>query len=91
MDSESPREREAKLVGANLRAIREARGMSQTDLYKKSGIAQNQISRWETGKQLPELLSLRALARAIGCEVHDFYAPIVDDEPNGDELPPVAA
>lgn len=48
--------------------IREATGLSQREFAKKVGIKQAQLSRLESGKQLPKLDTLSNLAEAIGLE-----------------------
>lgn len=50
-----------------LRLIREARGMSQADLAKASGINATQVAHFEGGKRLPSLDNFRALVMALHC------------------------
>ena len=45
-----------------LRKLRSARGLSQSQLARESGIPQASISRWETGAE-PGLLSIKQLAQ----------------------------
>ena len=56
-----------------LKHIRRRHGLSQVDLSKRSGVAQNTISDIETGRRDPRPSTLRRLAKALGVEVGDFY------------------
>jgi transcriptional regulator with XRE-family HTH domain len=56
-----------------LKAIRLRHGLSQVDLSKRSGVAQNTISDIETGRRNPRPSTLRKLAKALGVVVGDFY------------------
>jgi putative transcriptional regulator len=56
-----------------LKAIRLRHGLSQVDLSKRSGVAQNTISDIETGRRNPRPSTLRKLAKALDVVVGDFY------------------
>jgi transcriptional regulator with XRE-family HTH domain len=49
-----------------LREVRERRGLSQTDLAKRTGLQPSAISHFETGKRAPSFDNLRKLADALG-------------------------
>jgi len=51
--------------GARLRAVRESVGLSQLGLSRRSGVAQESLSRIETGRSDPRLGTLRRLARGM--------------------------
>lgn len=56
--------------GGNLRALREARGWSEMDLYRRSGVGQAAISRLETEPNPnPKMQTLVKLARALEVSV----------------------
>lgn len=55
-----------KLVGRNVRAVRQARGMTQEQLAEKSGFSQQYISDLERGRRNPTVVSLYELAEALG-------------------------
>ena len=74
-----PRPKLARL-GAKLRLIREALGLSQSEMLSRLGvgdmIAYNQISRYETGEREPPLVILLGYAR-----VANIWADVlIDDE-----------
>jgi DNA-binding XRE family transcriptional regulator len=54
------------VAGARLRAAREGLGLSQLELSRRSGIAQESLSRIETGRRDPRLGTLQRLARGMG-------------------------
>ena len=56
-----------------LKDIRRRHGLSQVDLSRRSGVAQNTISDIETGRREPRPSTLRKLAKSLGVEVADFY------------------
>ncbi len=56
-----------------LRELRMAKGMSQAELARVSGIGQGRISHLEDG-QAPTWPTLVALAEALGCTCQDFLA-----------------
>lgn len=57
---------ERKAVGAKIRAVRESASLSQQELSRRSGIAQESLSRIETGRRDPRLGTLQRLARGMG-------------------------
>lgn len=48
------------------------RGMTQAQLAAKSGLRQPDISRYITGERMPNLYTLRKIARALGCSLDDL-------------------
>jgi len=54
-----------KLVGRNVRAVRQARGMTQEQLAEESGFSQQYISDLERGRRNPTIVSLYELAQAL--------------------------
>ena len=55
-------------LGKTLRALRESRGFSQAELARRAGLGKSQVSRYERGKELPQLVSLEKLLGALGAE-----------------------
>jgi transcriptional regulator with XRE-family HTH domain len=60
------------LFGERLRALREAAGLTQTELGKKAGVSQNAISNLEAGKRQPQWAVVVKLARALGVATDAF-------------------
>ena len=57
----------------NLKKIREAKGLTQSELAKKSGISRITINRIENGSQKDIMVgNLNKLAAALKCKVSDL-------------------
>lgn len=59
-------------VAENVRARREALGMTQTDLGDKVGVGRSYIAQIERGGKVPSMYMGKALAEALGCGVEDL-------------------
>jgi len=57
------------LLGSNLKRLREARGYSQIELGRRSGVDNNQISKIEQEQGNASLALLDALARGLDCSL----------------------
>lgn len=57
------------VTGNTIRILREACGMTQTTLADLIGVSSKTISKWETGKGLPDISLLQPLAKALGVSV----------------------
>jgi transcriptional regulator with XRE-family HTH domain len=60
---------------AQLRAAREAAGLSQAELADRADTGQAALSRIEGGEQDPRLSTLARIAGALGCELEIRLAP----------------
>lgn len=60
-------------LGYRIRQIREARGLSQTELARRVKVHPNSMNRWERGKAAPSSIYLPPLAVALKVELRDFY------------------
>ena len=58
-----------KVLRANLVAQRELRGLTQSQLGARAGIAPAAVSHFETGQRMPSLDSLLKLAVALDCSI----------------------
>ncbi|WP_421693692.1 helix-turn-helix domain-containing protein [Aestuariivirga sp.] len=61
-------------VGARLRAIREAAGLTQRELAKRAGVTNATVSLIEQEAHAPSLASLHRLLSAIPISIADFFA-----------------
>ena len=57
------------VTGATVKALREDRKLTQADLAEKIGVSSKTVSKWETGKGLPDISLLQPLAQALGISV----------------------
>ncbi|MDP2308838.1 MAG: helix-turn-helix transcriptional regulator [Pseudomonadota bacterium] len=62
----------AASIGARMRALRRARGLSQEAVAERAGLQPETISRAETGHRAPSLPTLAAIALGLGCSVGDI-------------------
>jgi transcriptional regulator with XRE-family HTH domain len=63
--------RHAEALGANLRDLRHAAGLSQLQLELRADV--QRVCEWENGHRTPNAVSLERLARALDCHWTDFY------------------
>lgn len=56
-----------------IRALREAAGLSQTELGIRIGCDRTSIVKWESEVVLPRSRDLPMLAKALGCSIDDLY------------------
>ena len=57
------------VTGNTIRQLRENRRLTQAELGEKLGVSSKTISKWETGKGLPDISLLQPLAQALGISV----------------------
>lgn len=53
-----------------------ANGMSQVELAKRLDVSQNTVSQWETGNRKPDIVTLKKLAKILGCTADELLEPI---------------
>lgn len=64
-----------------LEELRKKRGMTQHELATLTGVQQNTISQWESGKRNPSIPRLIRLAKIFDCTLDDLCscAPPTED------------
>ena len=62
------------VTGAAIRQLREERGMTQAQLAEMISVSDKAVSKWETGKGLPDLTLIDPLARALGVSVMELMS-----------------
>jgi transcriptional regulator with XRE-family HTH domain len=65
-----------RLVGQNVRRIREKRGLTQEQFADRSGFSQQYISGLEGGHRNPTVVTVYELAVALGVSHMDLLRPI---------------
>lgn len=58
----------AAIIAANVRASREASGLTQAELGERAGMVAPVVSRLESGLHFPSLASFLKIAEALGVE-----------------------
>ena len=59
-------------IGRKIRTLREARGLSQGDVERRSGLLRSYISRVEGGYTAPSLTTLEKFAKALEVEPYQL-------------------
>ena len=54
------------VTGATRKELRESRKLTQAELAERIGVSSKTVSKWETGKGLPDISLLQPLAQALG-------------------------
>ena len=57
------------VTGTTIKQLREKQNLTQADLAEKLGVSSKTVSKWETGKGLPDISLLQPLAQALGISV----------------------
>lgn len=61
-------------IGKFIGAMRKRQGMTQEQLGEKLGVTNKTISRWETGKYMPDIDKLQNLSALLGVSVNELLA-----------------
>ena len=64
-----------KLVGRNVKRIRQEKGLTQEQLAEISGFSQQYISGLEQGRSNPTIVSIYELATALGVSHMELVRP----------------
>lgn len=59
-------------MGEKLKAVREAAGLTQVKLAEMLEVTQRDISHWESGKRMPNVLMVKKMAQVLGCTMEDL-------------------
>lgn len=62
------------ITGATIRRLREETGMTQSDLAARLCVSDKAISKWETGRGLPDITLIEPLAAALGISVIELLS-----------------
>ena len=62
------------VTGTMIRKLREDRKMTQTELAERLFVSDKTISKWETGKGLPDITLLEPLAKVLGISTIELLA-----------------
>jgi len=61
-------------IGANIRALRESRGLSLTEAARRAGLSKSSLSKIETAQVSSPISTLLAIAGALGMHLSRFFA-----------------
>lgn len=68
------------IIAAKISQRRKELGLTQKDLAEKLNISDKTLSRWETGKQIPDSLTIPEIAKVLDISINEIYG--VDYEEN---------
>ena len=60
------------LTAETIKSLREARGLTQGALAAAVGVTDKAVSKWETGRGLPDVALVEPLAQALGVSVAEL-------------------
>ena len=61
-------------IGKFIAQCRKDRGMTQMQLAEKLGITDRAVSKWETGKSMPDVAIITDLCRELGISLNDLLS-----------------
>lgn len=62
------------ITGAVIKRLREAKGITQTELAQLIGVSSKAVSKWETAKGLPDITLIEPLSSALGVSVMELMS-----------------
>lgn len=62
------------ITGSVIRRLRENKNMTQTELADKLGVSSKAVSKWETGKGLPDISLIESLSTTLGVSVMELMS-----------------
>ena len=65
---------EAFVTGTTIKKLREEKRITQGELAQMIGVSDKAVSKWETGRGLPDIYLLEPLSRALGISVAELFA-----------------
>jgi transcriptional regulator with XRE-family HTH domain len=75
-------------LGESIRQIRQAKGLSQGEMQKRTGILRSYLSRVENGHTVPSFATLQRLASAMEVALADFFPHVEGLPSNADPASP---
>ena len=76
------------VTGSTIKTLREQRRLTQAQLAEKVAVSPKAVSKWETGKGLPDISLLEPLSAALGVSVLELLsgATVVNGNKGGNLL-----
>lgn len=62
------------IKGEVIKALREKKRMTQAEFAEKIGVTDKAVSKWETGRGLPDITLVEPIAKALGLSVGELFA-----------------
>ena len=65
---------DAYITGSAIKTLREKKGITQAQLADLLGVSSKAVSKWETGKGLPDITLMEPLAKALSVSVMELMS-----------------
>lgn len=65
---------DAYITGITIRTLREKKGFTQAELADMLGVSSKAVSKWETGKGLPDITLIEPLSKALDVSVMELMS-----------------
>lgn len=62
------------ITGTTIKNLRESKGLTQLQLADKIGVSSKTVSKWETGKGLPDISLVEPLSQALGVSIMELMS-----------------
>lgn len=62
------------ITGATIKRLRENEGITQLQLAERIGVSSKAVSKWETGRGLPDITLIEPLSKALGVSVMELLS-----------------
>lgn len=62
------------ITGQTIKKLREEKTLTQTQLAEQIGVSSKAVSKWETGKGLPDISLIESLSKALGVSVMELMS-----------------
>lgn len=62
------------ITAQTVKRLREAKGLTQTELAETIGVSSKAVSKWETSKGLPDISLIEPLSQALGVSVMELMS-----------------
>lgn len=61
-------------IGSFIANVRKEKGLTQSELAERIGVTNKTVSRWETGKYMPDLATIPTLCKELNISVNEFIS-----------------
>lgn len=62
------------VTGAVIKQLREKKNLTQSELGEMIGVSDKTVSKWETGRGLPDISLVETIAKSLGISVSELFA-----------------
>lgn len=62
------------ITGSTIKKLREAKGITQSQLAEEIGVSDKAVSKWETAKGLPDITLIEPIAKFLGVSVMELMS-----------------